>query len=257
MMKFFRRIRKKMLQKGKARNYLFYALGEIGLVVIGILIALQINTWNEAYKDSRLENTYYCKLLDDLNQDQTLLQALIKDNEQRIASANMSIHLLQQEKVNRKELVNVMRESINKIRFNFKPSLSAFDDLKSSGKITILSDAALKKRLLNYYAVQTSYGDILDIVADASLNAYMHPSKQFEEIGFHELDFVRAEIDTTLVNLTKLRQQSPLSAQTRKQLLNEAILHLNTNARKKSVYKTMENEILSMKTALEKKCFQE
>ncbi|MEL7121232.1 MAG: hypothetical protein AAFO07_17415 [Bacteroidota bacterium] len=47
MIKFFRRIRQKLLQQGKVRTYLAYAVGEIFLVVVGILLALQINNWNE------------------------------------------------------------------------------------------------------------------------------------------------------------------------------------------------------------------
>jgi hypothetical protein len=46
MIKFFRKIRKSLLSKGKTSNYFKYAIGEIILVVIGILIALQINTWS-------------------------------------------------------------------------------------------------------------------------------------------------------------------------------------------------------------------
>ena len=47
MIKFFRHIRKNLLNEGKTSKYLKYAIGEIILVVIGILIALQINNWNE------------------------------------------------------------------------------------------------------------------------------------------------------------------------------------------------------------------
>ncbi|MBL0027002.1 MAG: hypothetical protein IPO98_19350 [Saprospiraceae bacterium] len=54
MMKFFHLIRKKLLDEGNLKRYLMYAIGEILLVVIGILIALQINNWNQANSDSRL-----------------------------------------------------------------------------------------------------------------------------------------------------------------------------------------------------------
>jgi len=47
MIKFFRKIRKNLLNEGKATRYFKYAIGEIILVVIGILIALRINNWNE------------------------------------------------------------------------------------------------------------------------------------------------------------------------------------------------------------------
>lgn len=47
MIKFFKKIRQNLLNKGKTNKYFKYAIGEIVLVVIGILIALQINNWNE------------------------------------------------------------------------------------------------------------------------------------------------------------------------------------------------------------------
>ena len=50
MIKLFRNIRQKLIKEGKTANYLKYAIGEIVLVVIGILIALQINNWNENRK---------------------------------------------------------------------------------------------------------------------------------------------------------------------------------------------------------------
>jgi len=51
MLTFFRRIRKGLLDGGRTSKYVLYAVGEIALVVIGILIALSINNWNEARKD--------------------------------------------------------------------------------------------------------------------------------------------------------------------------------------------------------------
>ncbi len=61
MLKFFRKIRKKLIEQENVRKYLLYAVGEILLVVIGILIALQVNNWNNDRKEaavtqSRLEN---------------------------------------------------------------------------------------------------------------------------------------------------------------------------------------------------------
>ena len=56
MIKFFRGIRQNLLSKGKTGKYLKYAAGEIILVVIGILIALQLNEWNDQRKELKLEN---------------------------------------------------------------------------------------------------------------------------------------------------------------------------------------------------------
>lgn len=55
MIKFFRKIRQRLLTENKFSKYLIYAIGEILLVVIGILIALQINNWNESQKEQLLE----------------------------------------------------------------------------------------------------------------------------------------------------------------------------------------------------------
>ena len=55
MIKFFRKIRQNLLSEGKTEKYFKYAIGEILLVVIGILIALQINNWNEQRKANKQE----------------------------------------------------------------------------------------------------------------------------------------------------------------------------------------------------------
>ena len=69
MLTFFRRIRKGLLGSGKARKYLLYAIGEIALVVIGILIALQINNWNEDSKKMESVELYLLNLIEDLEND--------------------------------------------------------------------------------------------------------------------------------------------------------------------------------------------
>jgi hypothetical protein len=62
MLKFFRRIRKGLLESGKIRNYTLYAIGEIALVVVGILIALQISNWNEQRNEKAIANGYLIAL---------------------------------------------------------------------------------------------------------------------------------------------------------------------------------------------------
>ncbi|MEQ9090827.1 MAG: DUF6090 family protein [Balneola sp.] len=67
MIRFFRNIRQKLLQNGNIRKYFWYALGEVFLVVIGILIALQINNWNEANKTRAIEKQILVQIRNDLN----------------------------------------------------------------------------------------------------------------------------------------------------------------------------------------------
>ncbi|MBT8316891.1 MAG: hypothetical protein HKP59_04645 [Lutibacter sp.] len=112
MIKFFRKIRQKMLTENKFSKYLLYAIGEIILVIIGILIALSINNWNENNKLEELKQVYYQQLLIDLNKDKeyiiekiNLYNSRIEDYENYLNTfkkPNLSIHevLQNQNKLN-------------------------------------------------------------------------------------------------------------------------------------------------------------
>jgi len=78
MIKLFKRIRKNLISKGNTGKYLTYAFGEIILVVIGILIALQINTWNEARKNKALEKSMLENLVQNLEQNSDKMKSHIK-----------------------------------------------------------------------------------------------------------------------------------------------------------------------------------
>jgi hypothetical protein len=69
MLKFFRKIRQKMLTEYKFSKYVLYGVGEIILVVIGILIAIQLNNINENRKERDKELTFLLRLKDDINSD--------------------------------------------------------------------------------------------------------------------------------------------------------------------------------------------
>lgn len=73
MLKLFRKIRQKLLSENKFSKYLLYALGEIVLVVIGILIALQINNWNEERKALRTQKNLLTSFYENLGADSLTL----------------------------------------------------------------------------------------------------------------------------------------------------------------------------------------
>ena len=80
MIKLFRKIRQNLLSEGKTSKYLKYALGEIVLVVIGILIALQINNWSENRKETRKEIKLAEQLLTDARADSIFFKSRIATN---------------------------------------------------------------------------------------------------------------------------------------------------------------------------------
>jgi len=84
MIKFFRRIRQKLLSENKFSKYLIYAIGEIILVVIGILIALQINNWNEERKATKGEHKLFQQILIDLKNEDTILKDAVRSYKKHI-----------------------------------------------------------------------------------------------------------------------------------------------------------------------------
>lgn len=97
MIKFFRKIRQNLLSENKFSKYLLYAIGEIILVVVGILIALQINNWNTKKINQSKEKDALAEILQDLKSDNAELKK-IKTNEGNIVEI---IGFLNQEKEQR------------------------------------------------------------------------------------------------------------------------------------------------------------
>ncbi len=83
MIKFFRKIRQRLLKENHVTRYLLYALGEIVLVVIGILIALQINNWNESRKQDLAEKEFITGVKNDLEQDKTYINLVLHQAEEK------------------------------------------------------------------------------------------------------------------------------------------------------------------------------
>jgi Family of unknown function (DUF6090) len=69
MIKFFRKIRQKLLSENKFSKYLVYAIGEVFLVMIGILLAFQVNQWNEKRKEQLLELDLLSEVRESLKED--------------------------------------------------------------------------------------------------------------------------------------------------------------------------------------------
>ncbi|MGB2685906.1 hypothetical protein [Olleya sp. Hel_I_94] len=79
MIKFFRKIRQKMLTENKFSKYLIYAIGEIILVTIGVLLAIQANNYNEKQKDKKNINNIYARINTDIENNINIANKLIAE----------------------------------------------------------------------------------------------------------------------------------------------------------------------------------
>lgn len=174
MLFLFKKIRHSLMNNGKIARYLLYATGEILLVVIGILIALQVNNLNENRKDLNLERVYYKSLLIDLERDSL-------EYVEREENANGNL----------KKLANIISfiesgydtlisfEPVNWVTANTEPfegnsalaiSLAqagfvqfplgydyVISDLRSTGNLRLLRNDTLKNKILDYYNREKLY----------------------------------------------------------------------------------------------------
>ena len=108
MIKFFRKIRQRLLSENKFSKYLFYAIGEIVLVVIGILIALQINNWNENRKQQIKVNQNYHEILADLDRERAHANFIINKFEEQRQAYREYLKRFTDEKISRKTMYNML-----------------------------------------------------------------------------------------------------------------------------------------------------
>ena len=148
MLTLLRKIRRSLIKTGKARNYLLYAIGEIILVVIGILIALEVNNWNEAKKLLNKEITVYKEIHSELAE--TLKD--VKDDKQdweEILNASVRVRdMLVQNNIQEDSLMRYIYRTFDLEQSN--PKTSAFESLKSLG-LDVLSNDTLRQDITTLY----------------------------------------------------------------------------------------------------------
>ncbi|SNS51001.1 hypothetical protein SAMN05421640_0452 [Ekhidna lutea] len=248
----FRKIRRKLMQKNKVTTYLLYAIGEIILVVIGIFIAIQLNNLNENRKLQNKKNVYYCKLLEDVRQDQHQLERLVHETDERIYHSNKLLGLLQQEALDPLEIANEMLASVSLVTFTFKPSVSAFDDIKSSGNIGLL-DEEIKEKLLAYYSNIEGIVDVVDINSDQAVRLF-YDTESYSKIGWPLISFVDEAIDSSLVDKNQLVKLVRADQSYRDELISDAVYFIGSGARVKMLYENLSTDISTMEESLKLKC---
>ena len=157
MIKFFRKIRQNLLSEGKTGKYLKYAIGEIILVVIGILIALQINNWNNTIQQGKLERKYLTELKTNLTFDLKDIQFNIDFNESRLTSNEITLRYLNKE-IN---YADSLQYHFGNLIFTTRtlPNNSTYENLKSRG-LEIISNDSLRQQITKLYSYV--YHNIID-----------------------------------------------------------------------------------------------
>ena len=150
MINFLRKIRQHLITQNKVSKYLLYAVGEIILVVIGILIALQVNNWNIDQKEREVEIRYLKRIRTDIQKDTTYLRQKLQtaqDEQQSCYSFIHSMYDVQSTKEDFKKLVNSLGWDSQDLILQDQ----TFTEITTSGKLDLISDDQLKISIIDYY----------------------------------------------------------------------------------------------------------
>ena len=138
-----------------SRSNLLGALGEIALIVIGILLALQIDQWNGDRLDRQKEIEYLSFISDGLQEDVQALERLIAFNSQKSEKLGQLLTLLSSNMrgADLNSQINPLMAVLTTYDY-FHANSVAFDNLKSTHSLALISDSALQRALTEYYAFE-------------------------------------------------------------------------------------------------------
>jgi hypothetical protein len=154
MIKFFRHIRQQLIMENKTGKptyrtgrYFKYAIGEIVLVVIGILIALQINNWNEKRKDLSKSKDYLVEFKNDLTTDVIRISKGIADMDTLIRADKWVLHKTEYAATDIDSILLAMGDDYHDIEINER----TFNTIQNSGNSKLTGYDSLFKKLSHYY----------------------------------------------------------------------------------------------------------
>ena len=150
MIKFFRKIRQQLAYENNVTKYMRYAIGEIVLVVIGILIAVQINTWNGQQKANHKQLLVLKELLNSINNDLSDYDTYLDPRLKMKKSGIDSLYTYIREKKGIKDSVFMVFYKMSKQDIYLRFDNGPFEALKSSGLDLIRNDS-LRSHINNTY----------------------------------------------------------------------------------------------------------
>ncbi len=191
MIRIFKKNKKKFIYSRKIRNYLAYSIGEIILVVIGILIAVYINNWDL----NQLKQDNGVKALKIVKRDLQTEKYVLENFKKRYSYT-------------RKYLIDILynnkTDNLDSLKFHFGPYVhykmnSEYISLKSSGKLNLITNSKLRSKLVNFYEVYYSIYKELEeehkFFIDKRVNDYFFNQFPSDTSNFVDSKFVKSKLN--------------------------------------------------------------
>jgi len=171
MFHFFRQIRQRLLTDNKFSKYLLFAIGEISLVVIGILIALQVDNWNEQRKEEDFYRNYLVRLKTDYEEKLNMLEEVETMSNELVSLTNYLTDFLNGElnSLDTLKLAVSMEKSSGMNKYYL--SIPTYSELSSTGRLAIIANDSLKN-ILNAWHEYGKYREGLQAESSAWIAKY-------------------------------------------------------------------------------------
>lgn len=150
MLRFFRFRFISLLMKDSMRKYFLYAVGEIVLITIGILIALQINNWTQERTDRKLEKVFLNRLLEDLNDDVETFTAEVEAGNQGLEAIRQAVLLMDQID-SEEDVIAFNRLYDQTFMVSLSPHYATYQELESTGRLNIIQSDSLRSAIQDHY----------------------------------------------------------------------------------------------------------
>lgn len=184
MIKFFRRIRFDLMENNKTGKYLKYAIGEIILVVIGILIALSINNWNEVRRNKNEESAILQNLDDNLilARSQSQLLVLKEKKLKKDLMLVLGIHSITPEINNDFISDTIFKNALWQLESEI-PVINAYTNLKNTNKLGLIKNQKIKEK---FTSLEVSLNELESMLADR-LNVQQI---RIDDIAENDINFI-------------------------------------------------------------------
>ena len=228
MIKFFRKIRQNLLSEGKTGKYFKYAIGEIALVMIGILLALQVNNWNEERKLRALELELLQEYQEELQYNFQVLERFQVRSTKRLKHCRLIIDAIKNDSPYLDSLSNYYVVLTSRVFINL--SYNSFNNLESQGK-DIITDKELNKSIQRLHSFDYKLFEMQIANTQANIIEYGRPiiRKQLKAVRSDTDNFTYMPVnyedlmnDIEMWNILATHEQNLMSSlRVRNQLLEK------------------------------------
>jgi hypothetical protein len=245
MIKFFRKIRQRLLSENKFSKYLIYAVGEIVLVVIGILIALSINNWNELRKENETVKSSLVAIKSNINEDITDLKKQKDYSTELRKGLSFALKIIALPRYANQPLIRYA-DSIGDLTQtrSFIPTTIALRSMESNSHFQFIKDVNLKESIYRYY-------DELEYFSDVTENNVLFSDNRMEEYVFDQMEISSYWLGSNPYKNKSLNSELNNTNVFRNSNLFENLL-IGRSLRAEGEIKRSENAILSSQELIEK-----